>query len=604
MKRFLDTKNRPIVLLLIVGFVIGILVTRQYGESWDELQFFKYADRALAAYTTWPTTGSIPLTGNTYDDYGPAFVMFTALSAQLLHTVLSWSISDLRHLIYFFDYLVGIWAFFQLGKRWLTRPAAFGATLLFATQPLFWGHAFISPKDIPFLTFFLLSLEFGFRMVDSAKPISLDALSPSVKRTLLVLTALWLASVFGLFAATNLIHAWLDDLVRAAAAGQTNIISLIASDVHKVKPEIYVQKYFVYFLWTRAIFCLLFTFLLAGLWHRNIPTIFRYLLSITPAAFLLGITTSIRVLGPFAGLMVIAYALWKSGKRFLPVLAAYGLLALFIMYLTWPYLWPDPIGHFIESVQVMSNFPWNGRVLFNGSYYASTAIPRSYLPVLLGIQLTEPVWFLFAAGLAITIYGTIQKQENHIILMVLALIWFLVPLTGFIVTRAPLYDNFRQIIFILPPVFLLAGAAFEKIKPPILQAALIGLLVLPGVVDGARLHPYEYIYYNHFIGGVAGAQRRFELDYWGTSYREAAGWLNDNAPANATIWVEGPAHLLQLYARSDLKLFSTYESDRADHYDYVVATSRYNLDLISYPNARIVHTITRDGAILTAIKKP
>jgi len=46
------------------------------------------------------------------------------------------------------------WAFYELCERWLTRNASLGATLLFATQPLFWGHAFISPKDIPFLTFF------------------------------------------------------------------------------------------------------------------------------------------------------------------------------------------------------------------------------------------------------------------------------------------------------------------------------------------------------------------------------------------------------------------------------------------------------------------
>ena len=70
---------------------------------------------------------------------------------------------------------------------------------------------------------------------------------------------------------------------------------------------------------------------------------------------------------------------------------------------------------------------------------------------------------------------------------------------------------------------------------------------LPGIIDGLRLHPYEYIYYNRLVGGVQGAFRRFELDYWGTSYREAAAYLDAAAPANATVWVEGPTHLLQEY---------------------------------------------------------
>ncbi|MGE5073478.1 MAG: hypothetical protein ACM3MF_08630, partial [Anaerolineae bacterium] len=190
------------------------------------------------------------------------------------------------------------------------------------------------------------------------------------------------------------------------------------------------------------------------------------------------------------------------------------------------------------------------------------------------------------------------------VLLLLAGVWFILPLLGFIITRSPLYDNFRQIIFILPPVFLLAGAALQQVRRPLLQAGLIALLILPGVVDGVRLHPYEYIYYNRFIGGVQGADRRFELDYWGTSYREAADILNRIAAPNATVWVEGPAHLLQLYARPDLKTYSTYEAERADHYDFVVALSRYDLDLTTYPTAPVIDEIERDGAVLSVIKKP
>ena len=94
------------------------------------------------------------------------------------------------------------------------------------------------------------------------------------------------------------------------------------------------------------------------------------------------------------------------------------------------------------------------------------------------------------------------------------------------------------------------------------------------------------------------------MDYWGTSYREAANYLNETAPANASLWVDGPVHLLQLYARPDLKIYSTYEAARAEHYDFVVVTTRYNLDLQSYPGAKIVHGIERDGSLLTVIKEP
>lgn len=585
------------LILIVAALFVGVVILRQYGESWDELQFFKYADNAIKSYSTWPRTGDIPLTGNTYDNYGPAFVIAVDLGARLLTHIFPFTTSDTRHLLYFFTYLVGIWAFYALAKRWLSQTPAIGATLLFATQPLLWGHAFISPKDIPFLAFFLLSLELGFRMVDNLP----DALQP--KKSLLVLTALWLAAVFGLFIVAPFIHTWIDSLVRAAATGQINIISSIASDIHKVKPEIYIQKYFVYFLWVRSAFFLLSSSIIVWLW-RKVPSTFHFLFTILPAALLLGVTTSIRAIGPFAALFVVYYAFRKHGKKAIPALIVYAIIALAAMYLTWPYLWLNPIGHFIESVRVMSEYPWRGQVLFNGADYPSTGLPASYLPVLLGIQLTEPVWFLFAAGLAVTVYGSVKKRMESRALLALTLVWFILPLIGFVVTRSPLYDNFRQIFFILPPVFLMAGAVFEKIKRPVFQIALIALMVLPGVIDGVRLHPYEYIYYNRFIGGEAGAFRKFEMDYWGTSYREAADWLNKNAPANAAVWVEGPAHLLPLYTRPDLKIYSSYEATRADHYDFDVALTRYNLDLTSYPDAKIIHVIERDDALLTVIKQP
>jgi hypothetical protein len=597
------SKDWPFWGFLLVVAIAGILLTRQYGESWDELKFYRYADLSLRAYSTWPTTGGVPEFGNTYDNYGPAYVMLVSLGARALQTAVPWSISDLRHLLYFFTFLAGIWAFYALAKRWLSRTAAFVATLLFTAQPLFWGHAFISPKDIPFLTFFLLSLLFGLRLFDNLRPLSLNGLDPRPERNLLVLTALWLASVFVLFLGVDVIHAWIDGAVRAAAAGETNLISRIASDIDKVEPEIYTQRYFTFFIQARLIYFLLLTFFLIFIYRKLAPTTLQSLISILPAGIFLGLASSIRILGPLAGLLITIYALRRNGKKAIPTLIIYAAFTLAAVYVTWPYLWPNPAARFAESLQVMSQYPWPGQVLFNGVQYESTAIPRSYLPVLLGIQLTEPVWVLFIAGLTVAILGFV-KRRDYVELLALTIVWFALPLAGFIVSRTPLYDNFRQVIFILPPVFLMAGIVFEKIKQPALQTALIALVVLPGVVGIIRLHPYEYIYYNSLVGGESGAFRRFELDYWGTSYREAADWLNENALPDANVWVEGPAHLLDLYLRPDLNLYSSYEAERAEQYDYSVATTRYDLDLTSYPDAKIVYRIEKNGALLAVIKQP
>ena len=319
-----------------------------------------------------------------------------------------------------------------------------------------------------------------------------------------LLQRVWIVSVFSLFIFTEAFHSILTNLVQAAQSGETNIISLIASDIHKVAPEVYIQKYFTLFIQLRAIFFYLFTCLLVYFYYRSFPSAIRLLLSAALPAILLGFTTSIRILGPLAGLIITYYALRTKGKQAIPVLIIYAIIAIVTMYLTWPYLWTNPVGHLVESLKVMSLYPWRGQVLFNGVAYASTELPYSYLPVLFGIQLTEPVWVLFIAGLAVAVISLGEKRE----LIELTIIWFIIPFIGFIILRSALYDNFRQIIFILPPIFLMAGVAFEKIKRPALQIILIVLVILPGIVDGIRLHPYEYIYYNRFIGGRAHGRNR------------------------------------------------------------------------------------------------
>ncbi len=589
-------QNYPIVIILSLSLLIGILTLSQYGESWDDLSLRKYAAKSLEAYRTWPQQGLVQITKEDLGNYGPSYVMAVALLSQ--------NNPDMRHLIYFITFLAGVWAFYMLGLRWLTRTAALGATILFLTQPLLWGHAFMNPKDTPFLSFFLLSIYFGLRLFDSPKPIAQQESNPSSKQTLPILTALWLVSVFSLYLFTDAFQIAIVNLVHAAQAGETNIISLTASDIHTAPPEIYIQKYFTLFLWARSAFFLLSSFYLLFSIRRLHPSSFTPALacgaSVIYPSILLGFTTSIRILGPFAGLIVAYYALSSMGKKSLPTLLSYTVIALITMYLTWPFLWTDPIGHFIESIKTMSLYPWRGQVLFNGIEYSSTKLPYAYLPVLFGIQLTEPVWALFIVGFFAAIFGSTKKRE----LIKLTVIWFIIPFVGFILLRSALYDNFRQILFILPPIFWMAGVAIEKVKRPALQIALIALVILPGIVDGIRLHPYEYIYYNRFIGGIDGAQGRFGLDYWGTSYREAAEYINEIAPANAVIWVEGPSHLFELYARADLKIYSYHEIERADHYDYVVATTRYDLDKTSYPNAKIIYKITRAQAILTVIKQP
>jgi hypothetical protein len=609
-------QNFSIPILLVISIIIGLLTFKDYGESWDELKLYDYASDSLKAYMTWPQHGTIPVTGDHFENYGPAFMMFSTIVKKSGKQIFPNSQEvDIQHLVYFITFLVGVWAFYQLATRWISQHAAFGATLLYMTQPLFWGHAFINPKDIPLLSLFLLSVYLGMRMHDSifrsdadsvfeSTPTVWNRLPQRTRRPLVGATIFWLASIVILFGGTPLIHQWLDGLVRSAANGEPSLITQIVPRILRIPPEIYIEKFFVLFLRVRLVYFLIITAILIWLYRRNLPIALRVLGIILPAGIILGLTVSIRIFGPLAGILVVGYILWKSALKAWLVITVYALFAIFAMYLTWPYLWPNPIGHFFETVQVMAQHPWPGNVLFNGKTSPANDLPASYVPTFLAIQLTEPVWPLFLVGLVASVFGSIKRRAESLQLLALTSVWFILPLLTFIIFRPTLYDNFRQSFFIVPPIFFMSGLALDQIRKPVLQNVLIVLVLLPGLIASIRLHPYEYVYYNQFIGGLPGVVDRFELDYWGTSYREAANEANHIARPNANVWVDGPAHLFNRFARADLHIFSPQEAERADHYDLVVTLARYNLEKTSFPEAKIVYRVTREDAVFAVIRKP
>jgi hypothetical protein len=278
----------------------------------------------------------------------------------------------------------------------------------------------------------------------------------------------------------------------------------------------------------------------------------------------------------------------------------YAMIAITAMYLTWPYLWTNPVVNFMASVNQMSAYPWQGEVLLNGELYYSYDLPYYYLPILLFAQMTEPVWFLAVIGVVISIYS-FKKQSELLILFVL---WFLLPLIAFIIFRPVLYDNFRQVLFILPPIFLTAGVVFEKIQNKIWQVVIITICLLPNILGIISLHPYEYVYYNSFVNQTKNLHDRFEADYWLTSYREAAEYINQNASPKAAVWVEGPGRLFNPFAREDLIVNSQSSYTDVVSYDYIVVTTRFNKDQTIYPDAEIIYKIERGNAVLTVIKKP
>ena len=108
----------------------------------------------------------------------------------------------------------------------------------------------------------------------------------------------------------------------------------------------------------------------------------------------------------------------------------------------------------------------------------------------------------------------------------------LLPLAVTIALRPAMYNGIRHFVFVLPPLAVLGGLAGAvsarhrcadvRARCRSSAAAMLALGIALPVVAMVRMHPYEYTHFNRLAGGIAGAQHRYMLDYWGLAFKQAS----------------------------------------------------------------------------------
>jgi len=614
LKRLLLSETTPLVLLLGILMVAGLISLRHYGESWDEFDYLTYAQNSLQAYT-----GHIYVWDGVYRVLGPSFMMLTILVGKLFPGVL---LSDVAHGLSFVTFLIGVAILYKLARRWLGIWESYGATLLFASQPLLWGHAFINPKDTPFMVGFMSSIYFGLRMMDSLKleqpkkpDVSLKGILGEEWNNLTLLRRLFLA--VSLILAIGL-SIWLGNLITIWQAIK---FPSFFSTAGYSDPQHYLYQItgsfgrLVLEMALSVLTCSLVISISLPATRRYISgTLFKPLArqvknaladrNLLLMALIVGLTASIRILGlapiGIVGLLLI----WRHHQKALIPLTVLAVLSFLTMYLTWPSIWFAPIPSLLLTVTVMLRFPWTGKVLFDGLYYAPKDLPYFYLPKLISLQTTETALVCFFLGLLVMAYFLFKKQPHLSELAYLSMIWFFIPVLWTVIGNPNLYDNFRQLLFILPPIFIVGGFSlqiiFSKVHLPVIRILVFIILILPGVIGYLRLFPYEYVYYNTLAG--SNTFRRYEADYWATSFREASQFINQTSPVHAKVVVWGPLMPYMDYARPDI---STVDSDAGpipNEPYYAVILSRYNDDLSIKPDSPVLFRVERNGMILAVVK--
>jgi len=195
------------------------------------------------------------------------------------------------------------------------------------------------------------------------------------------------------------------------------------------------------------------------------------------------------------------------------------------------------------------------------------------------------------------------------IAILLTISWFVLP-AGYVLVQQPaMYDGLRHFLFLLPPVFIISGFAFEYFGEVIkamswLRAGLVFLLLFPGLYGIVQLHPYEYTYYNSFIGGTSGAFRRYETDFWLTCYKEAVQKLDQQIDKPINLYVRREAYIAAFYATENIAVKELRGAlDEVQSRDYVLVNTRTNEDRSTFRDSPPVLQINRGGATFCIVKE-
>jgi len=289
-----------------------------------------------------------------------------------------------------------------------------------------------------------------------------------------------------------------------------------------------------------------------------------------------------------------------------------------IMIVVWPWAHLSPLNP-LRGFSAFVDFHYPIQTTLFGHVYHMADVPRWYVPTYIGIKLT--LWLLIGAVAALAFMlrhppraaATSGAWRQETILIAFAALF---PLACEVIADGPAFSGLRHFLFTVPPIAVLAGlglnGALARLGELHRAAAFAGLaLIFLGFGWDAttlyRLHPDEYLYFNPLVGGLAGASRRYDTDYWFNIMPEAVGDLEhflDRTEGTAglarprrhyTVVVCGER--LQFEKEADARLEWTKDIYSAD---FFIAPTNMNCD--RYLDGRVIATIERLGVVIGVVK--
>jgi hypothetical protein len=354
-------------LALIAALIL--LTFRDYGVTWDEELQSQYGLAVVDYYLSLFQDHRFAEIFNLYI-YGG---MFDGL-ASVIDRFTPFSLYETRHLLNAAVGLTGLWGTWRLGR--LLGGGAIGlmALVMLALTPMYYGHMFNNPKDIPFAAGVIWSLYYMGRCLPY---------KASAPRRLIVKLGLIYGLTLGVrVGGVMLLVFWVAvlglDVVRAEMQYLTRTVIPAKAGIQRRASA------------RQRLLCAVDTAQLDSGFRRN------------DADFCRGVLNVLHSTLPVA---LIAYA---------------------VMLLCWPWAQQNPIANPLRALSEFSNFPQDVEVLLDGVNYRSTQLPWFYVPLYFGVQLPAFLLALLAASIAVlpVVWKKFDRPRRQLLALMLLMAMF------------------------------------------------------------------------------------------------------------------------------------------------------------------------------------
>lgn len=326
------------------------------------------------------------------------------------------------------------------------------------------------------------------------------------------------------------------------------------------------------------------------------------------------ILVSMRMVGLLIPLLTLMFVLGtKRHRTSLAVSAGFLLTFCLCLYAIWPYLWTDPVNHFLHAL--LNSGTRSGGGFYFGQMVGGPMLSAAlwhYLPVWMAITIPPLYTVLFLIGfcvLGMQLVHSLRTQPKEFLVQrqtdIILFLWFLFPIVLLYASGAGIFDEWRHMLFLYPAFLLIAlfGLHFllTAVSHPLFRKSVLAVTACSVLWTGlwmVRFHPLEFGYFSIPASWVKG---NFEMDYWGLSYREGWKWLLANHPSPA----------LYVFSRTSAgeKAVETLSADELKRIYFVpVQEAEYVLDnfredqyKIIPPDSHLAHMINADGVPLLGI---